>query len=85
MNITVNGEKKTVPDALSVFGLLEFLNIQHQRVAVELNQEIVKKDRYGATALKEGDSLEVVSFMGGGEKPFRSAELKSTKIRGQCI
>jgi thiamine biosynthesis protein ThiS len=66
MNITLNGEKKNVPDAVTVMGLLEFLNVQQQRVAVEVNMEIVKKDRYPATALKEGDSVEIVSFMGGG-------------------
>lgn len=66
MNISLNGEKKTVPDNITVTGLLEFLNIRHQRVAVELNMEIVKKDKYSATSIKEGDSLEVVSFMGGG-------------------
>jgi thiamine biosynthesis protein ThiS len=66
MNITLNGEKKNVPDDVTVTGLLEFLKIQHQRVAVELNMEIVKKDRYTSTALKEGDSVEIVSFMGGG-------------------
>ena len=66
MNITVNGEKKEVPGDITVFGLLEFLKIQHQRVAVELNMEIVKKDKYSATAIRDGDSLEVVSFMGGG-------------------
>jgi sulfur carrier protein len=66
MHITLNGEKKEVPGELTVFGLLDFLQIQHQRVAVELNQEIVKKERYDSTAVKEGDSLEVVSFMGGG-------------------
>lgn len=66
MNITLNGEKKQVPDSITVVGLLEFLNIQHQRVAVELNMEIVKKDKYNATWIREGDSLEVVSFMGGG-------------------
>jgi len=66
MNITLNGEKKEVPGDITVFGLLEFLKIQHQRVAVELNMEIVKKDKYAATAIKDGDSLEVVSFMGGG-------------------
>lgn len=66
MNIYLNGEKKEVPENLTVVRLLEFLKIQQQRVAVELNQEIVKKDRYGITAIKEGDSLEVVSFMGGG-------------------
>lgn len=66
MNITLNGEIKEVPGKLTVFGLLEFLKIQHQRVAVELNMEIVKKDKYAATVIKDGDNLEVVSFMGGG-------------------
>jgi len=66
MNITLNGEKKEVLDNITVLGLLEVLKIQHQRVAVELNLEIVKKDQYGATAIREGDSLEVVSFMAGG-------------------
>lgn len=66
MQIVLNGEKKEVPDAIMVSGLLEFLQIQHQRVAVELNMEIVKKERYGTTPVREGDSLEVVSFMAGG-------------------
>jgi thiamine biosynthesis protein ThiS len=66
LNITLNGEKKDVPDNITIVCLLDFLKIQHQRVAVELNTEIVKKDKYGDTSIKEGDSLEVVSFMGGG-------------------
>jgi len=66
MTITLNGEKKQVPDNITVLGLLEHLKVRHQRVAVELNMEIVKKDVYGATPVKEGDSLEVVSFMAGG-------------------
>jgi len=66
MTITLNGEKKEVPDGMTVTRLLEFLNIQRQRVAVELNLEIVKKDKFEMTTLKEGDSLEVVSFMAGG-------------------
>jgi sulfur carrier protein len=66
MNITLNGEKKEVPDDRTVPGLLDFLKIQPQRVAIELNREIVKKEVYGTTALKDGDSVEVVSFMAGG-------------------
>jgi thiamine biosynthesis protein ThiS len=66
MIITLNGEEKQVPDPITVHGLLEFLKIQHQRVAVELNLEIVKKDKYVTTAVKAGDSLEIVSFMSGG-------------------
>ena len=66
MMITLNGEKKTVPDGITVVGLLEFLKVQQERVAVELNLEIVKKDKFGTTAIKEDDNLEVVSFMQGG-------------------
>jgi len=74
MNIILNGEKREVPDNITVHGLLEQLNIQHQRVAVELNEMIVKKDRYDATVIKEGDALEVVSFMGGGCSAFGAIE-----------
>ena len=66
MMITLNGEKKTVPDGITVVGLLEFLKVQQERVAVEMNLEIIKKDKFGTTAIKEGDNLEVVSFMQGG-------------------
>ncbi len=68
MQITLNGEKREIPDVSTVLGLLEFLKIQHQRVAVELNETIVKKERYRETALQDGDALEIVSFMGGGNK-----------------
>ncbi len=66
MTVMINGEQKKVPDNVTITGLLEFLSIQHQRVAVELNLEIVKKNSYGSTFVKEGDSLEIVSFMAGG-------------------
>lgn len=66
MTITLNGEKKQVPNNVTITDLLAFLDIQHQRVAVELNLEIVKKDTYDTTDVKEGDSLEIVSFMSGG-------------------
>jgi thiamine biosynthesis protein ThiS len=66
MNIKLNGERKSVPDNINIAGLLEFLQIQQQRVAVELNETIVKKDSYALVAVKEGDILEVVSFMSGG-------------------
>ncbi len=69
MNISLNGEKKEIPDGVTIFGLLEFMKIQPERVAVELNMDIVKKDAYGATRVKEGDSVEVVSFMAGGSAP----------------
>jgi sulfur carrier protein len=66
MNITFNGEKKTVAEGMTVLRLLESLNILQERVAVELNLNIIKKTVYATTPLKEGDSIEVVSFMQGG-------------------
>jgi len=66
MTITVNGEKRDVPDGLTVRSLLQHLDIQGEKVAVELNLDIVRKTAYDATLIKDGDSLEVVSFMAGG-------------------
>ena len=68
MLITVNGEKKETPGGLTISGLLQFLKVQPERVAVELNLDIVKKDQYNMTPVKEGDSVEIVSFMAGGAK-----------------
>ncbi len=78
MIITLNGEKKEVPDSLTITALLEFLKIQHQRVAVELNMLIVRKEKFSATVIHEGDNLEVVSFMAGGHIKVQSSELKVT-------
>jgi sulfur carrier protein len=76
MTITLNGEKREVADGLTVEGLLRFLNIERRRVAVEVNEHIVKKDGYEATALKDGDSVEVVSFMGGGAEEVQRSKCK---------
>ena len=78
MNITLNGEKREVPDELTVRGLLEHLKIQTEKVAVERNLEIVKKATYETTRLAEGDCLEVVSFMAGGGS-ISDCGLKSMK------
>ncbi len=66
MTITVNGQKKDVPEGITVLGLLERLDIKRERVAVEVNEEIVLKATYGSTSVNEGDRIEVVQFMGGG-------------------
>ncbi len=66
MTITVNGQKKDVPEGTTVLALLERLDIKQERVAVEVNEEIVRKATYGSTSVNEGDRIEVVQFMGGG-------------------
>lgn len=66
MKLVVNGEPAEVPDGLSVAALLEHLAIRAPRVAVEVNLEVVKRDRHASHLLKEGDRVEIVSFVGGG-------------------
>lgn len=66
MKITINGDPKELQDSLTVTALLEELGIQIGRVAVELNLDIVPKARFADTLLKDGDRLEIVSFVGGG-------------------
>jgi len=65
VNITINGEAASI-EPLSVLDYLCQLGIDPRRVAVELNREILPKGAYPDTALKEGDSLEIVHFVGGG-------------------
>lgn len=65
MKIRLNGEDYETK-ARTVKGLLDELDIHPQRVAVELNLKIVSKAEYEDTELKEGDAVEVVSFVGGG-------------------
>ncbi len=65
VQIIVNGEERSIVDG-SVLSFLESIGIDPRRVAVELNLDIVAKDEYYATLLKEGDRLEIVHFVGGG-------------------
>jgi thiamine biosynthesis protein ThiS len=66
MQIRLNGEPYESPADVSVAELLERLGIPRVRVAVELNLNILSKEEYSTTTLKEGDQLEVVHFVGGG-------------------
>ena len=66
MKIQLNGEPYESPEEMTVGGLLQRLEIHDGRVAVELNLEILPKDKYATTALREDDRVEVVHFVGGG-------------------
>jgi len=66
MNITVNGQPKRLDAPLTVAGLLETLQLDAGRVAVELNREVLLKERFAETNLQNGDTLEIVQFVGGG-------------------
>ena len=66
MTIQLNGERYEVPAPLTIDALLVQLEIDARRVAVELNEYVVKKAAYGDTLVSEGDVVEVVNFVGGG-------------------
>ena len=66
MEIVINGESLQVPAPLSVVELLRHLDMQGDRVAVELNREILRRDHWATTSLNDHDHLEIVQFVGGG-------------------
>jgi len=67
MHIFVNGDLRSFPDSLSLIQLIEQLGLKGDRVAVELNREIVPRAQWAATELHDGDRLEIVHFVGGGK------------------
>ena len=69
VNVTVNGEARQLEAPTSVRGLLESLGLDPAKIAVERNLEIVPRSTYGDVAVGEGDRLEIVHFIGGGNAP----------------
>lgn len=68
MELAVNGKTLEVTDGATITALLEQLQINPLRVAVQLNQRIIKRELYERTALQAGDALEIITFMAGGSQ-----------------
>ncbi len=66
INVSINGEPKQVPGDHSVAMLLDWLKINSDRVAVELNKSIVRKRDWEQTTISNGSQIEIVEFVGGG-------------------
>lgn len=66
ITIHVNGEARDLTDGLSVADLLEELNINNRYCAVERNQQLVLRENHNECRLKDGDTIEVVTLVGGG-------------------
>ncbi len=66
MLIEVNGERRDVADALTLDGLVKSLSLAPERLAIELNQRVVRRADWPAATLHEGDRVEIVHFVGGG-------------------
>ena len=65
MKLLINGEERQL-EVITVPTLVEQLGIKADRVAVELNREIVPRADWSKAALQDGDKLEIVHFVGGG-------------------
>jgi thiamine biosynthesis protein ThiS len=68
MRIVLNGEEKQLAGELTLAALVEQLGMKPDRVAAELNREIVPRERWPQTPLHDGDRLEIVHFVGGGRE-----------------
>jgi sulfur carrier protein len=66
MNLIINGESRQFESAPTLADLIDQLGIKGDRVAVELNRDIVPRASWPSTALNDGDKLEIVHFVGGG-------------------
>ena len=66
MNIIVNGENRTIEANSSLEQLLEDLDLQGKRIAVEVNRNIVPRSEYASFAISDNDNIEIVNAIGGG-------------------
>jgi len=66
IEIVVNGETRTAPPGQTILDLLQQLQLDPARVAVEMDRRIIKQPRWSETVLEPGARLEIVQFVGGG-------------------
>jgi sulfur carrier protein len=66
MRVTLNGEARDLLEGLTVNDLVDELGLGKRRIAVEVNRDILPRDDYARYALREGDVVEIVQFIGGG-------------------
>lgn len=68
MLVLVNGESRDVPDSITLAEFVEQLALAPERLAIELNLQVVRRAHWPQTTLTEGDRVEIVHFVGGGIK-----------------
>ena len=66
MEIMVNGEKQSVPDGFTAQQLVESMQLQGRRIAMEVNREIVPRSTYAKHTFNAGEHIEIVHAVGGG-------------------
>lgn len=68
IQIYLNGKKESIEENFTILELLNTKKIRPEIVVVELNGEIVERNKYAQISLQNGDKIETVFYMGGGEK-----------------
>ncbi len=66
MQIYLNGEEKQIPEDLDMAGLIELLELSDQRIAVEVNEELVPRSTFPGHRLSADDRIEIIHAVGGG-------------------
>ncbi len=66
IDVTINGDTHSLEEAMPLLDLLSRFDIEHDKVAIEHNREIVPKTTFGNVTVDDGDNLEIVHFIGGG-------------------
>jgi len=66
MQITLNGEDTILKDSISVLQMIEDLELDIRKIAIERNLEIIPFSNLNSTILEDGDRVEIVQFIGGG-------------------
>ena len=66
VQVMVNGEARALEAGATVADLVAALGLGPRRIAVEVNRAVVPRAEYGATALRDGDAVEIIHFVGGG-------------------
>jgi thiamine biosynthesis protein ThiS len=66
VRVQINGEIRELPGELTLSELISELALVPERLAIEVNREVVRRARWGVTMLRDGDQVEIVHFVGGG-------------------
>jgi thiamine biosynthesis protein ThiS len=66
LNVVVNGESRSFPAASTLLDIVRALGLEPERLAIEFNRAIVKREFWTSTAIGEGSEIEIVQFVGGG-------------------
>ncbi len=80
MRVYINGESREISGTPSLAELISQLDLPAARIAVELNREVVRRNDWGGTVLREDDRIEIVHFVGGGSHQIS----RECKVKKQC-